>query len=648
MGSPRCVGALLVKDEAAPDRYLARAVENALQFCDALVVVDDGSTDGSARSIIDLCVVANRPCRVERLEGGFWGGDETTPRALLWRLAAEEAGPEGWVYVFDADHLLSGGTPADFRLLLTTTTRNAWAFPLYDLWDSEAYYRMDSYWMGHLLPRVWLAKAHPKAGWEPDWGPPRSLHAGHLPPNYPVEQAQAPVPWRILHLSYVNPEHRRKKAERYLAVSTLSESERAHAASILEPAVLAPLTPPPPRILVGSVVRKPPEVLQAFLATLSTQVAEATCDYLFVLDLENTPFKKGAQRVLEAFANAHPGRVRLVLHTENAGTDYKERTEERTRGWTPQAWHRVGGLKNAILHAALQEGYAFCWLVDADVNCEPYTLQSLLDQQAPVVSAVYWTHWQRPIPGEVAGVHAGPQVWMTHPYGMAGNYFTAQEFRAALLARQRLQVGGLGACTLFRQDALAKGLNFAPVGDLPPGPMSDGEDRHLCIRAAQLHIPLFADPWPDVYHAYHPEEYDQLPGEVARLNVPRGPRARLGDLVSAKLELLEPLPGGQWVGPQWVRGRLGAMPLLPEVEALLARLPRRESALQALHFPTHWPLPPLAGQTRLCRVTMLDYKPFRLPPTVERELLLDSAANTLFDPVDHPLEALRAMQSSAL
>ncbi|KKL20979.1 hypothetical protein LCGC14_2450040, partial [marine sediment metagenome] len=54
---------------------------------------------------------------------------------------------------------------------------------------------------------------------------------------------------------------------------------------------------------------------------------------------------------------------------ECPGGDYGEKG--RTHTWTPQAWHRVGKLKNDIIQLALEEDYDFLWLVDTDVFCDP-------------------------------------------------------------------------------------------------------------------------------------------------------------------------------------------------------------------------------------------------------------------------------------
>lgn len=291
-----------------------------------------------------------------------------------------------------------------------------------------------------------------------------------------------------------------------------------------------------------------------------------------------------------------------------------------------------------MLQEALTLGVDACWLVDADVLCDPTTLQSLGDCEAPIVAGVYWTHWQAPQPGVVAVQHAGPQVWLRHPYNLSGRGLTEPEFRALLVQRQLVQVGGLGACTLFSRAAIEKGVNFAPVPEgLPAGPMGDGEDRHLCERARRLHLPLFADSWPDIWHAYHAAEHPEIPAWLARLSAPHLQRPVSGALVSFKIEPLEPAPHPlqpgvlQHLPMQFGRGRLGSMKVLPELEEALGSMQVGERQIVSLHFPAHYPYPSLRGQQRLVALTLFDAKAYRLPPVVERELFVGNHTGAVVD-----------------
>ena len=76
MGLSKCVGALLARNEAAPDRYLKRVLANAKTFCDEIVVLDDGSTDTTAQVCRDAgCIVHERE---QGVSGGWWGSGAST------------------------------------------------------------------------------------------------------------------------------------------------------------------------------------------------------------------------------------------------------------------------------------------------------------------------------------------------------------------------------------------------------------------------------------------------------------------------------------------------------------------------------------------------------------------------------------------
>ena len=162
--------------------------------------------------------------------------------------------------------------------------------------------------------------------------------------------------------------------------------------------------------------------------------------------------------------------------------------------------------------------------------------------------------------------------------------------------------------------------------------MSDGEDRHLCERARRLHLPLYADSWPDIWHAYHANEYDQIPKWLQRFDSPRPVTPTAPDLVSFKIELLEPVPHPQnpgviqHIGPQFLRGRLAQLPVLPEIAEALGAMSAGERRLVQLHFPAHYPYASLRGQQRMIALTLLDCKPFNLAPVIGEELFQGAAS----------------------
>lgn len=392
-----------------------------------------------------------------------------------------------------------------------------------------------------------------------------------------------------------------------------------------------------PKLLVASVIRKPPVVIEAWLRTLAWQRLRKPADlhYLFVTDFPaGDPNAAPVNALLTDFVKKH--KHVTIRHNVPPAGDFAETPQGHS--WTQPAWQRVGALKNTLLQAALDGRYDAVWLVDADVLCDPYTLQSLCDTECPIVAGVYWTHWQRAPVGSTAIVHAGPQVWLRHPYQLSGHGYSEADFRQALVDRKLLRVWGLGACTLIFRSAIEKGVSFAPVPEgLPPGPMSDGEDRHLCERARRLHLPLYADSWPDIWHAFHAADYPDIPKWLQRLSSPRPVTPTSESLVSFKLELLEPVPHPQnaqalqFIGPQFVRGKLASLAVLPEIAEALSAMSPGDRKIVRLHFPAHYGYATLRNQIRLVAVTLFDVKPFGLAPTIEEELLVGNVSKKVID-----------------
>jgi len=442
----------------------------------------------------------------------------------------------------------------------------------------------------------------------------------------------------------------------------LTSSERQHAESISDPA--PNLVPIPPkrvtRVLVGIPTRKPAAILAHLYDTIMAQQCRASVqlDVLFAPNYApNDVDREEAMDLLHKLREEH----NIFIAEEEIAPegDYGQRSE--TRAWSKEAFNRMANIKNGIIQYAMDQRYDFLWLLDADVFCDPYTLQSLLDSSGhdrwlldertamPVVSGVYWTRWQRPVPGTTDNVHAGPQVWLVHPYQQHGRGWTEADFRDALVRRQRVRVWGLGACTLIPRIALEHGLNFSFFDGLTADGMGAGEDRHFCARAEQLHIPMFADAWPDIYHGYHPEEYGEIDGKIRSFQLAHQSCPTLGSLISARIELLEPVPDqtGKLTrpGPQYIRGQLGKLPLLPQLEEAIGQLETGESKLVKVAFPTSYKERHLRLLSPIMRVTLFDAKPFRIAPVVESEIFVGQTTGSLIDHTQHSVEQLEEMVS---
>lgn len=379
-----------------------------------------------------------------------------------------------------------------------------------------------------------------------------------------------------------------------------------------------------PLVCVGTSVRKSLPVLKPYLDSLAYQepIKRGKTHYVFVADF--TKEQADAEQYLREWVKEREGEV-LRGGPSNAG-DFLD-SNAPTHQWTPSATQRVGANKNKILQRAVQLKADAIWLADADLILDRTTLTSLWAVEKPIACAVYWTHWQK-AGRETQQPHAAPQVWLRHPYILDGRGMEEWEFRAKLVNRELTRVWGQGACSLIRTPVVQAGISF----DLIPEPqlqvgMMAFEDRHFCIRAERAHIDMWAEPWPDIFHIYHlPDDLQRVEQMVARLSAVHPARAGFGDAVSLRLDALEPFPqpNNQWYRPpgQFLRGRIGALPLLPELEEAVLDMDRGSERIVPVHVPLHYPLPYMRGKRRLIRVQLLDVKPYGFAPVVEQELIV--------------------------
>ncbi len=401
-------------------------------------------------------------------------------------------------------------------------------------------------------------------------------------------------------------------------------------------------------VVVGTAVRKPLAVLQAYLASLAWQEwpARVKPHFIFVPDWPQRD--TDAEQALRAWTAECGGE--LLRAGPSAVGDFDD-THPQTHQWSLGAMQRVAAAKNRILKRALELRADAVWLADADLVMDRTTFASLWSVERPIACAVYWTHWHRQ-GHETRVLHAAPQVWLRHPYQLDGRGMDEAEFRAKLVRRELTRVWGQGACSLIRMPVLQAGISFEhlPEPALMQGLMA-GEDRHFCLRAERSHIEMWADAWPDIFHVYHlATDVARIAEMQTRVGAMHPERATLGDLVALRLQAEEPLPtpqGWQPVPPQFARGRLGALPLLPELEEAIHGLRRGGSEIVPVHVPFHYPNGFLRGRRRLIRVTLVDCKPNGWPPVLEDEIIVARASGRVIDSTTLSDEQLAGMKEIA-
>lgn len=253
------------------------------------------------------------------------------------------------------------------------------------------------------------------------------------------------------------------------------------------------------RVLVGSPVREPVEVLREFLRSLEELDTSGLSVDVVLID-DNDDRQASATLAEWAGNDCH----RIVVKPVRSGKSYVR--DEVTHRWDEELIWRVAELKDAILETARDHRYDYVFLVDADLVLRRPTLQHLIRCHRDVISEIFWTRWQ-------PDSQSLPQVWVTDQYQL---YFSPRNVRLSDAERakrtedflSRLQypgqyrVGGLGACTLISRNALDRGVSFHEVYNLPWW----GEDRHFCIRAAAAGLELFVDTQYPAYHIYRTAE----------------------------------------------------------------------------------------------------------------------------------------------
>lgn len=381
-------------------------------------------------------------------------------------------------------------------------------------------------------------------------------------------------------------------------------------------------------IAIGTSARKSLPVLTAFLASLDWQSLPANTRLLPIFVPDFTKEQADAEVYLREWVRTHNGE--LLRGAPSAVGDFSDTGP--THAWSLQATQRIAANKNKIIQRALHVGADALLLVDADLILDKTTVAQLWADEKPIVTAVYWTKWQRDI-REAQKQYAAPQVWLLPPYQLSGRGMDDAEFRTKLVTRELQRVWGFGAATLISRRVLESGLNFSTNPDAPQDGLNAWEDRQFCFTAERMHIDAYADSFPDIFHIYDSElDVPKIPAMLERLGKEHPTHAKMGDLVSLILEAIEPVPtprGPSVVPKQYPRGRIGQIPLMPELEEAILTMQRGETRTIPVHFPTNHGLPYFRGRRRLIRITLQDVKLNTAPIGLEEEIRIGPSGTVM-------------------
>ena len=262
------------------------------------------------------------------------------------------------------------------------------------------------------------------------------------------------------------------------------------------------------KLLIGSPVRQKPKILHEFLLGLdAADQSGLLVSYCFVDDNTDST----SSELLSQFAESHD--CQIFRGAELSGKAQLDRydCDEVTHNWDMTAIHKIAFFKDTIIEYAISEGFDALFFVDSDIVIDRRTLLHLLSKNVEIVSNVFWTQWQ-------PGWDLEPQCfWMPDlamqtksPFAPPMPLDEARQLRLDYFAKMRVpglyRVDGLGACTMILRSALEKGVRFRAIPNLS----LMGEDRHFCIRAGALDIPLYFDTVYPVYHIYREEYLDRV------------------------------------------------------------------------------------------------------------------------------------------
>ena len=308
------------------------------------------------------------------------------------------------------------------------------------------------------------------------------------------------------------------------------------------------------RILLASPVRQSPRVLERFLKSVrELQQGSFELDYAFIDDNQNPR----SSHILQDFCQS----IRQDLAPERnvpeiiAATAVETVTggymrTEHTHHWDDASIWKVAGFKDRLIEMAMERDHDALFLVDSDLVLHPETIEQLLSDDKPIVSMIFWTSWQ---PGTVPL----PQVWLSDEYVLYERRngretlsdqeigVRTEQFLSMLRRPGVYPVGGLGACTLISRDAMLNGARFERIDNLSLW----GEDRHFCVRARALGIPLFVDTHYPATHLYRDSDLEPAAEPV---------RAPTSDPLVSRFvrvddnrvdEVVFPLPAPWWSRP---------------------------------------------------------------------------------------------------
>jgi hypothetical protein len=220
------VASVMVKNELG--RYLQACIGSLREFCELVVVLDDGSTDRTGEWLNDN---ADDRMVVKHIdpEDGFFAGHEGRRRQRLLDLTIEQRPTH--VLAIDADEFVAKGTAVHAFCQQTD-------FPVGKLMMEEVWtmapdrlgIRIDGGWRPHPVPIVYRVDTYDPDFWKIN---DRALSCGREPTAIRSIRGGGTIGTEVLHFGWANPDTRLERYQRYVAADGGRFHSRRHLDSIM-------------------------------------------------------------------------------------------------------------------------------------------------------------------------------------------------------------------------------------------------------------------------------------------------------------------------------------------------------------------------------------------------------------------------------
>lgn len=218
------VASLIVHNEL--DRYLIPCVDHLLEFCDEVVILDDGSSDGTFQYFSDEPNIV-----IDYQERGFYEHEGRARQALIDLTLTRNP---THVLAIDADEFISNGM-ALRDILDHYPLTPAWTLCMQEIWKANEYLwsREDGGWCSHDVAGVWLPeliKNHSIAN--------RALACGRVPQEVDHLAGRRYTQYAgesILHFGWTCEADRAERYHRYVQHDGGQFHASAHLQSIMWP-----------------------------------------------------------------------------------------------------------------------------------------------------------------------------------------------------------------------------------------------------------------------------------------------------------------------------------------------------------------------------------------------------------------------------